>query len=726
MSEALPLAAAPSPAGRGSINDLWAGLAAAAVVLPQAMAFGVALFQAMGLDAAAGASAGLVGAAVLCMVSGLAGATAGVISSPTGPSLALLSGAMATMLAAGVEAPAVLPALVAVTVVAGCAQIVLGVFGGARLIRYIPHPVVAGFMIGSAILMLRSQIGPVIGRGADDAWQMWRWLPAATAATTLLVQQLSPRQWPRVPGTIVGLAAGALLFGVGSRFGPGPVPDAWLIGELPSLALGGFGFERAAFLGLPWRLVVTSGLALGVMASLNILLTSTIADARTGLRHDARRELVAQGIGQALLGALGGMGGSSTTGATMLAVRTGGRRWAGVMTALVLAATLLFLGSLAALIPISALAGIIVAVSLGLIDLDILAWARRRRTRQDAGIALIVAIATVQFGLIAAIGIGVVIAVVLFVNAQVREPVVHRRADATQQRSLRRRSDAQRDVLNQQGRRIVLYELRGDLFFARADQLFDELLVDLDRPAWVILDLYRVARVDLTGMKILEQAARRLAGHGGELVFCEVYRSQGLGRQVDKTLHKLSPKRADTPAIRTFVGVDEALEYAEDRLLDASGVPPTHPLQHIELAENDLFRDMAGAYVDAIRGVMRLHRVPAGVTLFERGDPGTDLYFVVSGEVEIRLPLSKHHYRRLAIYGPGTCFGEVAFLDPGPRTGGAHVTLDCELYALDRAALEQLRRDAPEAAIGLLLSLGRMQCRTQRWSVSEIRSLSQR
>lgn len=87
--------------------------------------------------------------------------------------------------------------------------------------------------------------------------------------------------------------------------------------------------------------------------------------------------------------------------------------------------------------------------------------------------------------------------------------------------------------------RIVLYELRGNLFFARAGQLFEELMPDLEGPVRVILDLYRVSQVDLSSIKILEQAVRRLARHGGELIFCEVYRSQGLGREGAKTLRKL-------------------------------------------------------------------------------------------------------------------------------------------------------------------------------------------
>lgn len=714
-----------APAGTGSRADVWAGLAAAAVVLPQAMAFGVALFQGMGIDAATGAVAGLIGAIALCAASGVAGATGGLISSPTGPSLALLSGAIVAIAAAGVEAPMLLPALIAVTVFAGLSQVALGALGGARLVRYIPHSVVSGFMIGSAVLMLRSQLGPLSGPGADPHWTVWRWLPAATAAATLLAQFAAPRWLPRLPGAIAGLAVGTVVFSAVGAFAPGPLPPGWLIGQLPPPALPDVAVAPSALLALPWPGIVASGLALGLMASLNILLTATIADGHSGLRHDARRELVAQGIGQTLAGLLGGMGGSATTGATMLAVRTGGRRWAALVAAAVLAATVLFLGPAAAAIPVSALAGIIIAVALRLVDLDVIAWARRRRTRQDAGIALVVAVATVQFGLITAIGIGVVIAIVLFVNSQLREPVVHRRTDGRQRHSLRQRTGAQRAQLEAHGDRIVLYELRGNLFFARADELFDELMPDLDRPAWVILDLYRVAQVDLTGIKILEQAARRIARAGGELIFCEVYRSQGLGRQVAETLRRLSPRQADLPRVRTFVSDDEALDHAETALLAELGMPPASPAERVAVGETELCRALTPEQLAAIEAVLRPRACAAGTVLFGDGEAGHELYVVLRGEVEIRLRLSEHHYKRLAIYGPGTHFGDVAFLDPGPRTSGARAVLDSELCVLDRADFDRMRQRHPDAAIAFLLALGRTQSHTMRWNVAEIHSLSQ-
>jgi CRP-like cAMP-binding protein len=101
------------------------------------------------------------------------------------------------------------------------------------------------------------------------------------------------------------------------------------------------------------------------------------------------------------------------------------------------------------------------------------------------------------------------------------------------------------------------------------------------------------------------------------------------------------------------------------------------------------------------------------------------LYLVLRGQIDIRLPATADRYKRLAIYGPGTVFGEIAFLDPGPRAAEAVAVRPTELRVLNRADFNQLRETHPDAAIALLLALGRLQSRALRWSAREIQRLIQ-
>ncbi len=706
--------------------DLGAGAAAAAVVLPQAMAFGVTLLASRGIDPATGALAGLVAAAALCLASGAAGGTRGLISAPTGPTLVLTVGALDAAAAQGVTGNGLLTALAAVALLTGAFQVAIGLSGGGRLIKFIPFSVVAGFMTGSAILMLLSQVEAVSGAGAAGGWGdwRWRWLPAATALATLAVARLGPRLLPRVPGTIAGLIAGTALFQGLALLGPGAVPAPWVIGALPGPEAIELGVSLEALRALPWPTIVVSALALAVLASLDTLLTAVIADVTTGVRHDARRELVGQGIGHALSALAGGMAGAGTTGATVISVRSGGRRGAAACAGVIFVLLVVAGGPVGAWLPVSALAGVILSVALGMVERDILAWARRRRTRPEAVIALLVTVVTVAYDLMAAVGVGVAIAVVLFIRAQVRAPVVHRRSTGVQARSVRERSQAERALLDAHGERIVLYDLRGSLFFGTADRLYDELAPDLDRPVWMILNLRRVAQVDLTAARILRQAAERLHGHGGRLIFCEVHKGAGLGHKVKKALRKISPRRGAT-RIKTFNGRDEALEYAENALLEALGEPPARSGARIAPEDLDFCREMSPEERAALVAALVPRRCRRGERLFAAGDPGDELFLLLSGEVDVRLPTTAHHYRRLAKYGPGMLFGEIAFIEPGPRTADAVAVRDCELLVLDRERFAALTREHPPAAIAVLDALAKVEGRHLRWAAGEIRRLSE-
>jgi len=707
---------------RFTAGDAAGGIGAAMVVLPQAMAYGIALFALMGLDAAQGAFAGLLGAVCLNLVSGAVSGTRGLVSSPTGPSLALLAAAVLSLQAAGVAADLLLPALMLTVFLAGLAQIVFALAGGGRLIKFLPYPVVVGFMTGAALLMLKSQVAPVAPTSVST---LAAWIPAATAVVTYLVMVLGSRGLPAVPATIPGLVAGVLTFHLLAGFGGAAVPERWLIGALPGIDAMTLDFSPGLLAALPLAPVIGGALALGLLASLNTLLASVVADLATETRHNARRELLAQGTGQALAGVLGGIGGSGTTGATVVAVQAGARRWAGLTAAAALAAVILFGGSAASMLPVSVLAGIIIHVALGMLKRDMFEWLRSGRTRIDAAVAMTVTAVTVIYDLVTAVGVGVALAVLLFLRAEVKAPVIHRRSTAAQRRSVRKRTDAERELLAAHGDDIVLYELRGNITFASADRLYEEIQPDLERPAWVILHMRRVSQVDLTGINILHQIATRLHVHGGQLAFCEVHHEMELGEDIHAALVRVAQRETGMRPVLTFMGSDEALEAAENALLTAQGSPPALPHHRIALAETDLCEQMRADQVAALEQVLHPLAGDAGRQLFAAGEPGDDLFIVASGEVEVRLQTTQHHYKRLAKYGPGTFFGEVAFLDPGPRSANAIVTADTQLLVLDRDGLERLERERPDVAVALLVAIGKVQGHHLRHTAEELQRMAQ-
>ncbi len=708
---------------RPGSGDLWGALAAAAVLLPQAMAFGVTLYAIAGRDASSGAYAGLVGTAVLCVLSGFAGATRGLISAPTGPVLVLLGGALGGLVASDLDTIGVALGLSVTIALTGVLQFLIGASGGGRLIKYIPFPVVSGFMTGSAILMITSQIEPLRGSGAGQAWSGWIWLPGATALVTIAAARVIPRFAVQIPGPIAGLIAGAAVFHLLALMHGGTLPAAWMIGALPSIELSLPDVSFAILEALPWRVIAPAAAALAILASLDTLLTAVVADVQTGTRHDSRRELMGQGAGQMVSGLLGGMAGAGTTAATVIAIKSGGGRWVTLSTGVFFALLTAYAGDLTRALPIGALAGVIIAVAFDVADRDILTWLRRARIRQDAAIAILVTLITVLYDLMIAVAVGVLIAIVLFIRDQIRAPVVHRRSLATEMRSILSRPADERALLDAHGERIIVYELRGNLFFGTADRLLDELGQDLEQANWIIVDLRKVTRIDLTALKFFQQIANRLHAHGGQLLCCELHHGTGIDGSLSDAFRMAGGKQG--APVLTFNGRDEALEFAENALLEALATTPTQVDDVVALADNRACAYLNAAQIEALQGRLGSRDIAAGERLFGSGDSGTELYLVARGKVEIRVATTRHHYKRLALYGAGGFFGELALLKSGARAADAIAISNTRCWILERSTFETVKRDEPALAIALLAAICDTLVSNQRWSTAELSRLSE-
>jgi len=706
-----------------TIGDILGGLAAAAVALPQAMGLGVALFLAMGFDASTGAFAGLVGAASLSLISGLGGATTGMISAPNGPVAIFLSACMASAAALGVQGDGLLLTLVIVIGLTGLFQFLLGVIRGGQLVKFIPYPVVAGIVSGVGVLMVLSQLKPLSGEEINALGSRWMVLPAITALITYSTSVFVSRALLKFPAVLTGLVVGVVMFHLLMLAAPGPTPESWVVGTIPGFDFIRINADVSSLTGLPWKFIVISALTLTVVASIDCLLTAVVADEQTGERHDANRELAAQGIGQIVAGLLGGIGGGGTKGATLVAIRTGGRRWTAVITSLTFIMLILFLRPVGEILPVSALAGVIIFVGTGLLEWNIYHWLRRKETRVDGVVALLVFTAILVFDLMTGVGVGVLGAVLLFMRRLVTSRVVHEYSTGKEHHSLLYRTEEERGLLDKFGDRVVYIELRGNLFFGTVDRLFNELLPDLNRPVWMILNMRRVQSMDISGLNLFRQMIKRLDAHGGRMIFSNVRKSVAQGRKMRKLMRWLGPAD-ELPKVKTFKSTDAALEFAENELLKSLGCKPASTKHHVELGQTELFKNLSPETYEALMAVMQPRTLKRKEVVYAYGEFGDTLCFIVRGQVEIRLPTRVYHYKRLAKLGPGSFFGEVAFLDPAPRTATAVATRNTNLLMLSRKSFESLKEERQkEAGWAVLCKVARSMSQQLRWAQSEMKRL---
>lgn len=692
--------------------------------MPQAMGLGVVLFSVMGMDSSTGAMAGLLGVAILSIVSGLFGATIGMISAPNGPVTMLLVGVFSGMSANGAGSPEMLTALSAILILTGLFQIAFGAAGGGQLVKYIPYPVVAGLVTGIGLLMIKSQV-MLLAKDMDMTrpFDPHGAIPLITALLTIFTIVLIPKKFPKIPGSLAGLILGIFLFQAMVYF-MGDSKQSWVVGTIPSLASLRLGITPQALMKLPWNIIITASLALTVLATTDCLITSVVADSRTGERHNARKEMAAQGIGQILVGLLAGLGGGGTKGSTLVTIQSGGGRWSPVVSGLLMIVLMIFAGAAGNYLPVSVLAGVITFVGIGMVDFNIIAWLKNKKNRIDGAIALSVIATIVIMNLVVAVAVGAAIAIIIFIRTQIKSPIIHRRITAEHYHSLCARTDNERECLDAHGRKIVLIELRGNLFFATADRLLSEIEPDIFPGSIVILHFRRVKYIDLTGMILLLQIDSRAASKGATLIACHLRKELGFGKKVSKAFRKID-KKSHTH-MKIIQDTDTAFEYAENLLLEREGCIVSRHDRYTPLAENNLCRGMPENIIALVQGMATSTTLSKGSNLFNIGDFGQSLFLVLKGEIEIRLYTDKRNYKRLEKYGPGTYFGEVAFLIPGPRAAAAVATQDAEIVEIDREDIMALDQAAKaDLALYLLYEIGGTLGKELRRSAAEIYRLEQ-
>jgi len=493
-----------SPASSWKVvrGDFFGGVAAGVVALPLALAFGVA----SGL----GPVAGLYGAIATGIVAAVFGGTPVQITGPTGPMTLVVAGVLATNMLPSGEVN--LPVVVGIFVLAGLVQVALGMFWIGTYIRYVPYPVISGFMSGIGVIIILQQMFPMLGAEppSSDPLSILRqlhllggnikWGAVALSALTIATVFILLRFTKTVPSSLVALVALTALAALLKL-------DVAVIGEIPSglprLVMPSLDFQR-----LPALLVAAIQLAL--LGAIDSLLTALVADNLTRTQHDSNRELVGQGLGNIAAGLIGGIPGAGATMRTVVNVEAGGRsRLSGVMHGLFLAAVLLGLSGLVQHVPRAVLAGLLVAVGIGIIDCRGFSHIRKV-PRSDGFLMLLVLVLTVVTDLIIAVAAGLIIASFVFMkkvsDVAGRQTTLTPVVDEPWADELTI-PDAIRN-------KLFIKHVDGPLFFGFASQFLAIARQAMAQSRLLVLRMDRISYMDQTGVYALKDALTRLIAAG--------------------------------------------------------------------------------------------------------------------------------------------------------------------------------------------------------------------
>lgn len=719
--------------------DFWGGLAAMLVALPSAIAFGVTIYSPLGgTYAAYGALAGIIGATALGLIAAYLGGTNRLITAPCAPAAAVLSAVAIELLHEGTSAETVVLMLTVIGLACGALQILMGVVGLGRLIKYMPYPVVSGYLSGVGLYIIASQVPKLLGvPGGMQFWASiaspshWQWQAIVVGIATIAVMVNAPKFTKAVPAAILGLLGGVLAYFCLAFFDRSLLSvagNAFIVGPLGGSGdgfLGAIAGRWAAIGGMTasdLMAVAVPALTLTILLSIDTLKTCVVLDALTRTRHDSNRELIGQGCGNLAAAVIGGIPGAGTMGATLVNISSGARtKLSSLMEGALALVAFLALGSLIAWVPVAALAGILIVVGTRMIDRASFHFLKSPSTILDFVVIAAVVVTALTVSLIAASGVGIALAVVLFVREQIGGAVVRRKTYGNQTFSKQVRLPPEMQVLEERGGRTVIFELQGSLFFGTTDQLFTALEPELKTCSTMILNMRRVQSVDVTAAHMLEQIEDMLGEHDGYLVLCEVPQDLPSGRDLQKYFGQLGLVRREKK-VMLFGELDEALEWAEDRILEEVSLDREQE-KPLELHEIDLFRRRKIETLAALEACMEKRSFTAGERIFARGDAGDALFLVRRGSVRIVLPIDENKKYHLSTFTRGNFFGEMSFLDQAPRSADAIADTEVELYVLSRKRFDELAEEHKRVANNVLEGIARSLAIRLRYTNTELRAL---
>ncbi|MGH1395790.1 MAG: SulP family inorganic anion transporter [Trichormus sp.] len=486
-------------------GDLFGGLTAAIVALPLALAFGVA--------SRAGAIAGLYGAIIVGFFAALFGGTPAQVSGPTGPMTVVVTTVIATLM--GRYPDTGLEIAFTVVMLGGLMQILFGVMRLGQYITLLPYTVISGFMSGIGVIIIFLQLPPLLGYagtgGVVTTLQKLptylsnpNWVAIGLGLLTLIIVFASPRKLNRIiPSPLLALVVVTIISVVVFKDA-----DIERIGKIPS----GFPtFRMPTFNIRELADMLRYGLMLGVLGSIDSLLTSLVADNISRTQHDSDKELIGQGIGNMLAGLFGGLPGAGATMRTVVNVQAGGKTpLSGMIHALVLLLVVFWASPLTAQIPNAVLAGLLLKVGIDILDWGFIKRAPRLSLK-GTGLMYLVLFLTVFVDLITAVLVGAFIANVLTIKrlTDVQSDNIQVITEPTDDQNL---TPTEQEILTQAGGDILLLKLGGPMSFGAAKSISRRMSFVQNYQA-IVLDLSEVPSIGVTAALAIESIVEDAIAH---------------------------------------------------------------------------------------------------------------------------------------------------------------------------------------------------------------------
>ena len=731
-------------------GDILGGITTSVIALPLGIAFGIVAFAPLGSEyMAQGALAGLYGVIVAGILPSVMGGTPGQITVPTAPTAVMVTSIIVTLLkdsdiralTPDIQIQVILVLISMTILMAGILQMVMGSVGGGKLVKFIPYPVIGGFMNGIAIIIFLGQLRPLFGVPEEtELLDLFsgtgiRYETVIVGAVTILAMLTASRFIKGIPNSLVGLLCGAgTYFLIGKLLNPSLLlidNNPLIIGRIPSefptprqvanflVFSGDFPLHKITALIVP-------AITLSILASIDTLLTSVVTDMVTKRKHNSTKELLGQGLGNITAAFFGSVPVAGSTLAAMVNLNAGGKTpLSGVVNSLTVLLVVMLLSGVVQWIPMSVLAGILLITSLTMIEAESINLSLKKSALGNLVVIITVTLITVFWDLIIAVLIGLAITTFMFIREQIGKSIVRRMYTGNLVRSKKVRSAETMKILSEKGEGIKVYELNGSVFFGTCDKLMSEIEEDLDSYC-IILDFKRVHTIDLTGAQLLKQVIESVQEKGNHFLvsYLDMPGDEDKGRMV-----RLMKDAGVCKAIGEqfiFPDTDLALEWAEDALIARERAAAHLENERITIQSLDVFKGLTPEQLDIVKLHMHPLKAVKGDVIFKEGDPGDKIYFILSGGVSVLANIAENgRARRLATFSEGVFFGDMAILEGRPRSASVRADSETDLLYMTVDDFQDLVQNESLLASKMLMGMARELSYRLRMTTIEVRALEE-
>ncbi len=654
----------------------------------------------------------LGGAVVIRLIIAVAGSRAGIMASPQdvpAAILGLITGGIIGSFPAEASTQeifiTVITAVIITDLIIGLFLLMLGYFQLGELIRFLPYPVIGGFLAGTGWLLMTGGLGVMTSLSMNlgklpmlaQTHYLPYWLPGLAFAIILFVVLKHFNHFAILPSLLLGtIALFYLVVWVSGASVTQVMDQGWLMGPFPQTNMWE-PVNFADFSQVRWSLIwaqsgnIATVLLISVVA---LLLNATGLELIYQESLDLNKELRTAGWGNLAMALLGGIPGFHGVSLSALHHKIGSKgRIAGVLSAVVILFALLFGTTLLALVPRLLIGGIVTYLGLGLLYQWLYeAWFNFSTIEYLIILTILLVIATIGF--LEGVVLGTILALILFVVNYSRINVIKHALSGANYQSRVTRNQQQRNLLNEEGAALYILELQGFIFFGTANTLLKEvserlMTKGLPRLRFVLLDFRQVTGLDSTallGFAKIKQLAKK---QDVLLIFTDL---------APAIKHKLvSAKEKDnSDVIRLFSDLDHGLEWCENEILQTAGISLYGDHENL-LAQLQAILPQAPNLTDLLGYFERLE-VDQGYYLMKQGDRPDDLFFVERGQVTAQLEYPDREPLRLETMRGGRVVGEIGFYLSSDRTAAVVTDEPSVIYRFSLGTLTEIEKSDPAAA----------------------------